>query len=123
MKRELLNKKLINTRLANNYGGWIYCTQCDQNIGYLCYVTYDQFTLEYECICGSKGTINLEFDNQTDHQVSKSNFVVIKNRFCCPNDESPLFTIISKNVLNYKSLVVCHNCKFKFEQDAIITHS
>ena len=37
MARVLKNKELINTRLATNYGGWIYCNNCNENIGYLCY--------------------------------------------------------------------------------------
>ena len=45
-------KELINTRLASTYGGWIYCDYCGQNIGYLCYVTYDHFTFDYQCHCG-----------------------------------------------------------------------
>lgn len=41
MARVVKGKELINTRLAANYGGWIYCDGCQENIGYLCYSTYD----------------------------------------------------------------------------------
>ena len=33
MARVLKNKKLINIRLATNYGGWMYCDKCNENIG------------------------------------------------------------------------------------------
>lgn len=43
MDRKSRKKLLENTKLASGYGGWIYCAHCNQNIGYLCYVTYDNF--------------------------------------------------------------------------------
>ncbi|MCI8637476.1 MAG: hypothetical protein HFJ36_06640, partial [Clostridia bacterium] len=52
MARVLKNKELVNTRLATNYGGWMYCDKCDENIGYLCYSTYDRLELKYKCNCG-----------------------------------------------------------------------
>ena len=56
MARQIKDKVLINTRLATNYGGWTYCDGCGENIGYLCYSTYDRLKFEYECQCGSKGS-------------------------------------------------------------------
>ena len=50
MARILKNKELVNTRLATNYGGWIYCDKCNENIGYLCYSTYDTLKLKYKAI-------------------------------------------------------------------------
>ena len=35
MARVLKNKELVNTRLATNYGGWMYCDKC--NIVIYCY--------------------------------------------------------------------------------------
>ena len=29
MARTVKNKKLENTRLATNYGGWMYCDKCN----------------------------------------------------------------------------------------------
>ncbi len=63
MARSLKNKELINTRLAANYGGWMYCDQCNENIGYLCYSTYDHLELHYQCNCGSKGSAKITFDD------------------------------------------------------------
>ncbi len=48
MARTIKSKELTRTRLAANYGGWMYCTECNENIGYLCYATYDKLILHYE---------------------------------------------------------------------------
>lgn len=111
MKRELIKKDLIKSRLATNHGGWMYCDNCQQNIGYLCYVTYDKFTLNYECSCGCNGSIKLVFSDDINTMKSKKEFIMCKNRCCCPEDESPLFTILEKKVKTYDVEVLCHNCK------------
>ena len=49
MSRNTKIKELSHTRLANQYGGWIYCESCGENIGYLCYTTYDNFIFNYQC--------------------------------------------------------------------------
>lgn len=110
MGRELNKKELKNTRLANNYGGWIYCESCNENIGYLCYTTYDKFKLEYECNCGSKGQAILEFvDNNNEN--TGNDLIIIKNRYCCADDKSPLVTILDKKLKKYSFEIVCANCK------------
>ena len=63
MARVLKSKELINTRLATNYGGWMYCNKCNENIGYLCYSTYDRLELKYKCNCGSQGSALLDFED------------------------------------------------------------
>lgn len=63
MARTLKTKELINTRLATNYGGWMYCNKCNENIGYLCYSTYDKLELKYKCNCGSQGSVLLDFED------------------------------------------------------------
>ena len=68
MTRILKNKELANTRLATNYGGWMYCDKCNENIGYLCYSTYDRLELKYKCNCGSQGSAILDFE---DSKVGK----------------------------------------------------
>lgn len=110
MARMLKHKELVNTRLATNYGGWMYCDSCGKNIGYLCYVTYDSLTLEYVCQCGSKGSAFLDFTDSVEGQSSKDDFITIKNRLCCPHDESPLITILSKNLKTYQFDITCKSC-------------
>ncbi len=110
MSRILKNKELENTRLATNYGGWMYCTKCDKNIGYLCYVTYDKLKLNYECNCGSKGSAIIDFEDSRIGCNCDKELITIKNRYCCPDDESPLITIIDKNVKKYEFEITCKNC-------------
>ena len=61
MARIVKNKELVNTRLATNYGGCMYFDKCNENIGYLCYATYDRLELKYKCNCGSIGSAMLDF--------------------------------------------------------------
>ena len=111
MARLLKNKELTNTRLATNYGGWIYCDQCSENIGYLCYSTYDRLELEYRCNCGSIGKALLDFEDSKIGQESNDKLITIKNRFCCPKDNEPLITILDKKVTDYKIKITCKSCE------------
>ncbi len=89
MARVLKNKELVNTRLAANYGGWMYCDNCNENIGYLCYATYDRLELKYKCNCGSNGSALLDFADSQAGKSCNEELVTINNRFCCPYDYSP----------------------------------
>ena len=80
MARVLKNKKLVNTRLATNYGGWMYCDQCNENIGYLCYSTYDHLELNYQCNCGSKGSILLNFEDSKIGQICNDELILKKKQ-------------------------------------------
>ena len=109
MARNLLVKELINTRLANQYGGWIYCDKCNKSIGYLCYVTYDYFFFEYVCNCGSHGSAKLSFVEKISEECS-GNLILSKNRYVCEQDQSPLFTVLTKNLKSYQIKVLCNQC-------------
>ena len=78
MARVIKNKELTNTRLATNYGGWIYYTKYNENIGYLCYSTYDEITLDYQCKCGSIGKIKINFEDSLAGQKYNSDLITIK---------------------------------------------
>lgn len=110
MARVLKNKKLENTRLATNYGGWMYCDKCNENIGYLCYSTYNRLELKYTCNCGSEGKAILDFEDSKIGKNSNDELVIIKNRFCCPKDREPLITILDKKVANYEMEITCKSC-------------
>lgn len=109
-------KELKNTQLANAYGGWMYCEGCSKTIGYLCYVTYDLFKLEYRCKCGNNGGVDVAFESDTA-RIAEQPLVTLKNRFCCPTDESPLVTILTKNLDAYKYEVVCKACNTKYREE------
>ena len=111
MARILKNKKLENTRLATNYGGWMYCDKCNENIGYLCYQTYDILELTYKCNCGNIGKIYLDFIDSKQGKTSEEDLIIIKNRFCCPKDNEPLITILDKKVNSYEMKITCKSCE------------
>ena len=73
MARIVKTKELLNTRLATNYGGWMYCTNCNKNIVYICNVTYDEIKFDYEYNCGSHGKVYINFED------TKKDTFVIKN--------------------------------------------
>ena len=114
MAQKIKRKELVNTELANTYGGWIYCGGCKQTIGYLCYVTYDNFNLKYECKCGNVGEIILESEDFITPKPSDKPLTIIKNRLCCPEDLSPLITVLSKKLNSYSCEVVCKWCNKKY---------
>lgn len=110
MARVLKNKELVNTRLAANYGGWMYCDKCNENIGYLCYSTYDKLELKYQCNCKSQGSALLDFEDSDAGRVCNDELVVIKNRYCCPKDNEPLITILDKKLMDYEVKITCKSC-------------
>lgn len=110
MARVIKNKELVNTRLATNYGGWMYCEKCNENIGYLCYSTYDRVELKYTCNCQSQGTVLLDFADSKEGKNCSNELILIKNRFCCPKDNEPLITILDKKVVNYELKITCKDC-------------
>ncbi len=110
MARVLKTKELVNTRLATNYGGWMYCNTCNENIGYLCYSTYDKLELKFKCKCKSEGSILIEFDDSRVGENSEAELIKIKNRFCCPKDNEPLITLLDKKILEYEMKITCKSC-------------
>ncbi|MGX8128243.1 hypothetical protein ACWTV9_18440 [Clostridioides difficile] len=120
MSRKPIIKELKNTRLASGYGGWIYCDQCGENIGYLCYVTYDNFKLFYQCKCGGQGQMQIAFGDIENAKASDNQLIPIKNRLCCPSDQSPLFTILDKKFMSYRYEIDCVSCKTKYLEEKIL---
>ncbi len=119
MARVLKNKELVNTRLATNYGGWMYCDKCNENIGYLCYSTYDSLELKYKCNCGSQGSALLDFEDSKIGKNSKDELVILKNRLCCPKDKEPLITILDKKVESYEMEITCKSCESIYKKSEI----
>lgn len=117
MPRIPTHKELNHTRLANGYGGWIYCGNCGKSIGYLCYVTYDCFRFSYQCNCGGQGSIHIAFGDVGSAKTDSSQLTTIKNRKCCPKDQSPLVTVLEKNLTDYQFEVVCKQCNTKYREE------
>ena len=117
MARTLSVRELVNTRLANTYGGWIYCAGCGKTISYLCYVTYDRFNLVYRCKCGNAGRAHLAFIDEKPSISTDWKMIINKNRLCCPTDSSPLVTILGRNLSSYECDIVCKACNTKYRED------
>jgi len=110
-----LIKEIQNGRILKNNGSWMYCDKCDKTVGYLCYSTYQDFQFDFDCKCGNKGSFRLKY--QTENGLTKSNeeLKTIKNRLCCLKDDSPLFTIVDKNIEQVKYKVTCKKCSTTYE--------
>jgi hypothetical protein len=110
-----LIKEIQNGRILKNNGSWMYCDKCHKTVGYLCYSTYQDFQFDFVCKCGNKGSFILRY--QTENELTKTNdeLKMIKNRLCCINDDSPLFTIVDKNIEKVKYKVTCKKCSTTYE--------
>lgn len=117
MARKPIIKELSSTRLASTYGGWIYCDHCGENIGYLCYVTYDNFEFDYACHCGGNGSVHIAFDDVKNSCCSTDGLIEVKNRLCCPSDGAPLLTILEKKLVTYAFKIDCVSCKTRYEKE------
>jgi hypothetical protein len=116
MSRIIKTKDLDKGRLATNYGGWMYCENCNTNIGYLCYVTYDQIQFSFTCTCGSKGHINIDFEDSTKANITTEPLIIQKRRLSCPKDQEPLITILEEKLKDYHLEIVCKSCHQKYTQ-------
>ncbi len=108
--KKVIEKTLINSKLLKNYASWMYCEKCNNTVGYLCYTTYNSFKFEFECKCGNKGVVKISLEERNDTYESDVPLNIVKNRFCCPKDDSPLFSVVYKNVKNYRYSLTCRNC-------------
>lgn len=117
MARVIKTKELNNTKLATNYGGWMYCTGCNTNIGYLCYVTYDKLDFNYTCHCGSKGSAFIEFEDSKEGKPCGDDMITVKNRLCCPKDESPMITVLKDKLESYDFEITCKECGMTYHQE------
>jgi hypothetical protein len=117
-----LNVDLENARLLKRNGSWMYCTSCNKTVGYLCYTTYLDFSFAFTCNCGMQGKIHLWYGNKAKAGAVTADLTMVKNRLCCPNDNSPLFTIVDKNVSAVKYSVVCKKCNTLFSNFHQISH-
>lgn len=116
MAREVKTKELTHIKLATNYGGWMYCTGCNTNIGYLCYVTYDQIDFSFLCSCGTKGHLFIDFQDSKESTNTNQALQMIKTRWCCPDDQEPLLTILEQKLMNYQLNIVCKTCHHNYHQ-------
>ena len=113
MARKPKEKRLKNSRLLKEYASWIYCDTCNKTVAYLCYVTYDLFDFEYTCNCGSHGNVFIEFEHDAPNKNMQPLYLS-KNRLCCPEDDSPILTIVDKNIQEARYRIVCNTCNTEY---------
>ena len=114
MARVPTKKHLVNSRLLKEYASWVYCGGCNKTVAYLCYVTYDSFEFDYTCNCGSKGQVQIAFGGVGGAKLSDEPLLMLKNRLCCPADQSPLVTFVEKNLESFRCSIVCKGCTTQY---------
>ena len=105
-------RKFRNSRLLKNYGSWLYCNNCNKTVAYICYTTYKGIKISFTCECGNDGEIELlenSYQLPINKELAKS-LILIDNRFCCPNDIAPLFSVVSKQVTKFEYQATCLKC-------------
>ena len=118
MARKIINKNLDNARILKDYASWIYCDQCSNTIAYLCYSNYNHFTLDFMCLCGNNGKIELTLETKTPHFVlAEKQLPVVKNRYVCPIDEVPLFSFVTKNLKYASCSIGCECCSNQYNAE------
>lgn len=105
-----LVKEIQNGRILKNNGSWMYCDKCNKTVAYLCYTTYQSFEFDFVCNCGNKGSFKLSYKSKENPTKSNKDLKLIKNRLCCAEDDSPLFTVVNKNIKHMKYQVTCKGC-------------
>lgn len=111
--RELLSD-IKKGRILKKNGSWMYCEKCNKTVGYLCYTTYQDFQFDFVCKCGNIGSFRLFYKIEEKPVQSNEKLKLNKNRLCCPNDNSPLFSIVEKNIEKVKYSITCKKCLSKF---------
>ena len=114
MARKTRQKELKNSRLLKEYASWIYCDVCNNTVAYLCYITYDLFDFEYTCNCGNHGSVFVEFEHDAPTK-SEQPLRLVKNRLCCPKDNSPLLSVVEKNIAEARFRIVCNTCNTEYK--------
>jgi 5-methylcytosine-specific restriction endonuclease McrA len=111
-----IEKTTTNSRLLKNYGSWLYCSNCNKTVAYICYSTYQWINISFSCSCGSKGNLELkEAELEIQGQPENGYELILKNnRYCCPRDESPLFSVVTKQIDSLEYEVSCLECKRLF---------
>lgn len=117
MAAKPLNVQLNNARYLKNHASWLYCSKCNKTVAYLCYVTYSYFKFDFVCNCGSHGTAENCFEELQCQNLPTASLKMStgNKRYCCANDEAPLFSVVEKNVAAYKATVVCKQCKTRYD--------
>jgi len=102
-----------NSRLLKNYGSWLYCAGCGETVAYICYTTYKWIRLSFTCACGTSGSLELKEKGCCipERRTAAGKLAFIHNRYCCPIDEDPLFSVVTKRAKRISYTVACLRCQ------------
>lgn len=118
---EIISKTIIlNGRLLKKNGSWMYCNKCNNTVGYLCYTTYQYYKFKFTCTCGNVGIFELGERVVSTQEGEKKALLLHKNRLCCPNDDSPLFSVVGKNLRRYDYEVICKKCISCYKSEILL---
>jgi len=113
-EKPMVNAK--NSHFLKRHASWLYCDNCNKTVAYLCYITYKYFRFSFTCSCGCQGSVENKYGDIDLSKLTTGELVQspINKRFCCPNDESSLFSPVAKNLESYTAEIVCKKCDTRF---------
>lgn len=105
-----------NAHYLKGHASWLYCDACNKTVAYLCYVTYRYFRFTFTCSCGSEGCVENSYGDIDLAGLSTGTLAQspANKRFCCENDDSALFSPVTKNLASYKAEVICKQCNTRY---------
>lgn len=111
----IMEKPVVKTQNAHylkGHASWLYCDNCNKTVAYLCYITYRYFRFDFTCSCGCCGFAENQFGEADLHTPPAGELQVnpANKRYCCMNDDLPLFSVVPKNLQSYNATVVCKEC-------------
>ena len=102
--------KTRNAHFLKGHASWLYCDGCNKTVAYLCYVTYRYSRFSFICMCGAQGWVENQYSDVDPGSLDPGELIQKGTRFCCANDESPLFSVVAKHLKSYQTEVVCKQC-------------
>lgn len=116
MAKRIIKQEVKNSRLLKSYGSWLYCTNCNKTVAYICYTTYQWIKVNFKCYCGSTGGLILKEESYeiSEQKISSDELIMKGNRYCCPNDEDPILSINLKNIIDFEYEGACLKCSSHF---------
>lgn len=54
--------------------------------------------------------MTIDFEDSREGTPCGDKLIVVKNRRCCPKDQSPLITVLSKKLKRYSLSITCKEC-------------
>lgn len=108
-----------NAHFLKGHASWLYCDSCHKTVGYLCYVTYCYFLFSFVCSCGCSGSVENKYEDLDLHALSLGELMQnpLNKRYCCPKDQSALFSPVQKNLASYRAEVVCKKCNTRYTKE------